>query len=401
MQTNTINIQDITNLLNASENREIRRKDTKEEIYRWIQDTVVSVRYLRLGKKEKGKVLRYLTVYSGYSTSHIKRLVRQYAETGYVRMKGRTQPMFPVIYTAGDIRTLAETMDAYGHQNGKAVRETLREMYAIYGDNRFVRLRHISPAHIYRLKKKDVFRAYARTFTKTRRTAVPIGARRKPYPAGKPGYIRVDSVHQGDKEKEKGIYHLNLVDEVTQWEVVCCVEVISEQFLLPALEEALGSFPFRLLNLHSDNGSEYINYTVARLLEKLRVTQSKGRSRHCNDNALVEGKNAAVVRKYIGHGHIPKDYASAIAVFYREHFNDFLNFHRCCAFPEEMTLPNGKIKKIYREYRTPCQKLLSLPDAGQYLKEEVTVSSLEKKAGETSHLAAAQAMQQAKHRLFT
>lgn len=112
-------------------------------------------------------------------------------------------------------------------------------------------------------------------------------------------------MHQGDRDKEKGVYHLNLVDEVTQAEIVVTIYGISEEFLRPALMEALDLFVFVLLGFHSDNGSEYINKVVAGLLEKLLIEQTKSRSRHTNDNALAEGKNAAVVRKHFGYRHIP------------------------------------------------------------------------------------------------
>lgn len=107
-------------------------------------------------------------------------------------------------------------------------------------------------------------------------------------------------MHQGDFDLEKGVYHINLVDEVTQIEYVGCVKVISEYFLLPLLEELLKTFPFRIFGFHSDNGSEYINYQVSKMLQKMLVEQTKSRSRRTNDNALVEGKNGAIVRKYLG-----------------------------------------------------------------------------------------------------
>ena len=110
----------------------------------------------------------------------------------------------------------------------------------------------------------------------------------------------------------KGVYFINLVDEVTQWEVVACVPDISELFLEPVLEACLSTFPFRVLGFHSDNGGEYINKIVARLLKKLLIDQTKSRARRTNDNALVEGKNGAVVRRHFGHGHIPKKHAEAI-----------------------------------------------------------------------------------------
>ena len=401
MKTNTINIQHIIHLLRVAKHTAIQRRDTKEEIYRWVEYTLVGVRYLTLKRKEKGIVRKYLRTYSGYSDSHTKYLIGKYCKEGYIRLKNRTQRTFPTKYGTREVALLAETSAALGHPNGRVVQETCKEMYFVYGDERYRHLKDLSVPHLYRLRKKEVYKTHARHFTKTKKTSVPIGERRKPRPDGKPGYIRVDSVHQGDRDGEKGVYHINLVDEVTQWQVVVCVEGISEQFLIPAIKEALHSFPFTILNFHSDNGSEYINHTVANLLEKMRVTQTKGRTRHCNDNALVESKNASTIRKHIGHGHIPKQYATVINTFYQRHFNNFLNYHRFCAFPEESVLPNGKIKKVYNEYKTPVQKLLSLPNPKQHLKETATIAALKKKTQKKSHLQAGQEMQSAKIKLFT
>ena len=133
--------------------------------------------------------------------------------------------------------------------------------------------------------------------------------RRKPCPYGQPGYLRIDSVHQGVLDGRKGLYHINAVDAVTQMEVAACVEKISERFLIPALEQMFEFLPFVILGFHSDNGSEYVNKTVAKLLKKLHVEFTKSRARHSNDNALVECKNGHVIRKQFGHAHIPQHYA--------------------------------------------------------------------------------------------
>ena len=75
--------------------------------------------------------------------------------------------------------------------------------------------------------------------TKTQPKAIPISQRRKPLPNNQLGYIRIDSVHQGDQDKRKRIYHVNAVDEVTQFQVVVTVERISEEFMQPALTALL------------------------------------------------------------------------------------------------------------------------------------------------------------------
>ena len=155
-------------------------------------------------------------------------------------------------------------------------------------------------SHLYNLRKSITYTRQRRHFEKTQPKPSKIGERRKPQPHGKPVYIRIDTVHQGDLDKQKGVYHINAVDEVTQFEVMFTVEKISEIYLIPALDQLLETFPFTVLGFHSDNGSEYINKRVAGLLEKLRIEFTKSRSRHSNDNALAESKNGAVVRKLFG-----------------------------------------------------------------------------------------------------
>lgn len=378
----------------------VKRQDSKEDVYAWIADILVRLRYMHAKKKDKGTIRRYLSVYTGYTERHIDTLIAQYRKTGTIVRAKRTQPKFERVYTGADIELLAKLADAYEHQNGRALKRTMWEMYHVYGDCRFERLADLSVSHLYILKQTPIFKEAALTYTKTRPVQVPIGERKKPYPEGKPGFIRVDSVHQGDRDKEKGVYHITLVDEVTQHEITACVEGLSEEFLLSALETALNAFPFVILNFHSDNGSEYINGRVARLLEKMRIHQTKSRPRHSNDNALAEGKNAAVVRKHMGRMHIPRRHAPLINEFYETHLNPFVNYHRPCAYPDLIVDAKGKVKKVYKTYMTPVQKLLSLPDVEQYLKPGVTKASLAEECRRKSHLEAAEDMQKAKQRLF-
>ena len=391
-------------LINAAKalgDNALKRQDGKDAVYAWIDTTLRRFHYRKCGKKDKGIIRRYLCLYSGYTDSHIDHLIARWKKHSVLRRIARTQPEFERVYGAADIALLAEVALAYRHQNGKALREVCRAMYHTYNDLRFEHLAKISVSRLYDLKKTQVFISRAGVYTKTKATAIPIGERKKPFPEGKPGYIRVDSVHQGDWEKEKGVYHVNLVDEVTQWEVLVCVEGIAEQFLLPALSEALELFPFRIINFHSDNGSEYINYQVAAMLEKLRVTQTKSRARESGDNGLVEGKNGAVVRKWMGHAHIPKRHAGKIMEFYRTYFITFTNFHRFCAFPDEEIDMRGKIVKKYHTYLTPCMKLCVVPNVEEYLKEGVTIARLTAEAQKKTHLCSAQETAKARNSLFT
>jgi len=231
---------------------------------------------------------------------------------------------------------------------------------------------------------------------------VNIGEWAKPDAGGRPGYIRVDTIHQGDRDGEKGVYHINAVDEVTQWENVASVEKISEYYLEPILGTMLAGFPFVIRGFHSDNGSEFINKTVAKLLNKLLICFTKSRPRHTNDNGLVESKNGSVVRKQLGYVHIPQSYATTIDQYYRNFLNIYINFHRPCFFPVSVIDHKGKVKKTYPypEVMTPYQKLISLPQAQGYLKTGVTLRQLDDIAHQMSDNDFAERMVNARSNLF-
>src|SRR3989344_4429776 len=382
---NVVSIAQLREFLKLSNSATFSRENV-DEAYEWIGRTLGKFAYHRLAKKKKG---------TGRAEAS-----RRKGEVGRIVKRERTQPTFPTIYTPEDISLIATVDNAEGRRTGGALKKTLMDMFHVYKDSRFERLSNISVSHLYNLRGTTVYQSRSLSYTKTPTVSVDIGIRKKPRPEGRPGFLRVDSVHQGDLDKQKGVYHINLVDEVTQDEIVVTVEGISEEFLRPALEAALEDFPFRILGFHSDNGSEYLNKVVARLLQKLLIEQTKSRSRRTNDNALVEGKNAAVVRKHFGYAHIPRKYATLMNEFNRDYLNPYLFFHRQCAFATDVVDENGRVKKIYKDYLTPCEKLLSIPDVEQYLKSDVTKEELRKETLRQTRLAAAQEMQEAKKQLF-
>ena len=396
---NVVSIAQLREFLKLSNSATFSRENV-DEAYEWIGRTLGKFAYHRLAKKEKGTVRAYVRRMTGYSDTQLDRLIRRKREVGRIVKRERTQPTFPTIYTPEDISLIATVDNAEGRRTGGALKKTLMDMFHVYKDSRFERLSNISVSHLYNLRGTRVYQSRSLSYTKTPTVSVDIGIRKKPRPEGRPGFLRVDSVHQGDLDKQKGVYHINLVDEVTQDEIVVTVEGISEEFLRPALEAALEDFPFRILGFHSDNGSEYLNKVVARLLQKLLIEQTKSRSRRTNDNALVEGKNAAVVRKHFGYAHIPRKYATLMNEFNRDYLNPYLFFHRQCAFATDVVDENGRVKKIYKDYLTPCEKLLSIPDVEQYLKSDVTKEELRKETLRQTRLAAAQEMQEAKKQLF-
>ncbi|MBU1092183.1 DDE-type integrase/transposase/recombinase [Patescibacteria group bacterium] len=381
---------------------------SREEKYKWIEWTLFKFGYFRLKKGDKSIVKKYIMKMTGYSDAQVTRLIDRKKKTHRIKVKQGNQNKFKKVYEPADVALLIRTDQAHGRLSGPATKTILRRECEVYGKSEYEKLSHISSSHIYNLRGTNQYRSRLGSYEKTKPTTANIGERRKPDNQGEPGYIRVDTVHQGDYVDEtgqkKGVYHINLVDEVVQWEIVGSVEGISERFLKPLLEQLIKQFPFRIKNFHSDNGSEYINKTVAKLLNKMMIDQTKSRPRRSNDNGLVETKNGVVIRKHIGYAYIEQRHADKINLFYKTYFNPYLNYHRPCAFPTKISDPKkkGRMKTVYRQedYLTPLQKLQTIKNVNQYFKPNMTLKLLQQFASQMSDTEAAESMQKAKYELF-
>ncbi len=160
--------------------------------------------------------------------------------------------------------------------------------------------------------------------------------------------------------------------------------------------------PFAILGFHANNGSEYINYQVAVLLETLRVEFTTSRPPHSNDTALAESQNGAVVRKHLGSAQIPPHGAGLVNDFCANHLTPYVNLHRPRFFPETIADAKGKECKRdrYEEMKTPYEKLKSLPSASQYLKPGIAVEQRNAQAARMSDNDAAVALNHARRTLF-
>ena len=398
-ETEKLSLQQIEKFLAAA--KEVRfEASERKQVYGWIERLLCQQEYTRQGRRERGLVRRYIGKMTGLSRAQLTRLVGRYMATGQVRMKSARRHCFPQRYTRADIELLAQVDQAHDGLSGPATRRILEREFREYGKREFERLATISNGHLYNLRRHPRYRQQRKNYQKTRPSLVPIGERRRPDPKGRPGYLRVDTVHQGDTESTKGVYHINAVDEVTQWEIAASVERISEAYLEPVLATMLTQFPFVIHGFHSDNGSEFINQTVAKLLNKLMIQQTKSRPRHSNDNGLAETKNGAIIRKHMGWGHIPAAHAERIQQFYSAYLNPYLNYHRPCAQADVEVDAKGRKRRRYRRYQTPLETLLSLLNPQQYLRPGLTLATLKRISKLRSDTEAARLMQEAKHRLF-
>ncbi|MGH9626692.1 MAG: integrase, partial [Bryobacteraceae bacterium] len=339
---------------------------SRREVYEWAEKLLTEQQYLRQGRRGKGLLRAYAGRMTGLSRAQVTRLVTRFRKTGRLELARGRRHRFRSRYTREDIALLAQVDQAHDTLSGPATRHILRREFAVYGKAEFARLAAISNGHLYNLRQHPRYRERLLHYQKTRPVSVAIGERKRPQADGRPGFLRVDTVHQGDGPGGKGIYHINAVDEVTQWEIVLAAPRISETYLGPVLEMLLLQFPFSIRGFHSDNGSEFINKTVAKLLSKLLIEQTKSRPRRSNDNGLVETKNAAIVRKHMGWGYIDPGAADRLNDFYTGFLNPYLNYHRPCAQPVIERDGKGRKHRRYPCCQTPLEKLLSLSHPQQY-----------------------------------
>ena len=221
----------------------------KQARYEWIDETLRKFKYHRLKRRgEKSVVNAYIRKVTGLSKIQTKRLIRRHKRRGELKL-------------------------GHGHLSGQATRSILKREYETFHHEAYQTISRISSSHIYNIRggNRQYNSSKAKWVARTKATAVNIGTRAKPCPEGKPGYLRVDTVHSGDLNGEKGAYHINIVDEVTQWEMLAIVPNISEYALAPVVETLISLYPFVILEFHSDNGSEFINHVV-----HVRIRRGRG-----------------------------------------------------------------------------------------------------------------------------
>jgi Integrase core domain len=392
-------LKQVKSFIKGSREVEFRGLNAREK-YDWIEEVLKRFRYPKLHKEGKGLIKTYLLKVTGYSRAQLTRLIRLYQQSGKVQPVKYQRHRFPQKYSAEDVALLAKTDELHGWLSGPATKKILERENEVYGHFEYASIAAISVAQIYNLRRSQ--RYGGKHYTHTKPAVSKIGERVKPESHGQPGLIRIDTVHQGDRDGRKGVYHINSVDEITQWEVVVSLERITEKHLEANLEGLLKQFPFQVKGFHSDNGGEYVNKVVAQILNKLLIRFTRSRPRHPDDNGLVESKNGSVIRKNLGYIHIPQAAAGLLNKYHQYYLNPYINFHRPCFFPVEGIDGKGRVQKKYpySKITTPFEKLKSIPNIESYLCQGVTLIKMQQYADQMSDNNFAERMVKARSNLF-
>jgi hypothetical protein len=211
-----LSLEQIEAFLNASEALRFEG-ETQAQIYRWVEAVLARQEYHQQSRRARGLLRSYVVKMTGRSRAQVTRWIARYRKSGALQPAPYRRHRFAQRYTRADLELLATVDAAHENLSGPATRRILEREYRLYGKPEFERLSTISVAHLYNLRQQPRYRERRLHSVKTRPTAVAIGERRCPDPQGQPGYLRVDTVHQGDAPAGQGVYHINAVDQVTQW----------------------------------------------------------------------------------------------------------------------------------------------------------------------------------------
>jgi hypothetical protein len=399
---NLNSIEDLEHFILSNQTEVLSVLGNKQERYQFIQKVLVKFSYITLNRADKGVVNRYIRKTSGYSRQQLTRLIKQYKDGGGIQWRPCRNNGFSTIYNIKDIKLLVEMDTRHSDICGHAIKKLMERAYDIYEQQEYHTLANISVSHLYNLRSSQEYQKQRKHLKKTQPRQIAIGKRRKPQSNGQPGYIRIDTVFQDYLDGHKRIYHINAIDEVTQFEVVCSVEQISERDLIPVLGQMLAAFPFIIKEFYLDNSSEQINKYVCKLLTKLQRKSTTSSFHHSNADILTQSDGTSVIRELFDTKHMTQHWASLINEFNLEYLYPYINYHLPCFFPITTLNKNGKSIKIYpyENMMTPYEKLKSLPNAETYLKPNLCFKKLDEQVMAMTDNACAELLHKERSKLF-
>jgi len=189
----------------------------------------------------------------------------------------------------------------------------------------------------------------------------------------RPGAFQADTVgHEGGLAKGEYCFSLVLVDVASGWTELRALKNRAARWIVEALTAVWSDLPFPFTSLHTDNGGEFVNATVASLCAERGYGFTRSRADKKNDNCYVESRNDDAVRRTVGSVRLDTDAElSALAEFYQlacPLSNFFLPSHRLISKHRD----GGRLHKCYDTPTTPYRRLLDSPHLAQDAKDRLT-----------------------------
>jgi hypothetical protein len=339
----------------------------------------VAERYERATKRDKRHILDQFVAITGYHRKHSIRLLNSTAELVTPRQPRRFRVYDEAVKEA--LIALWETSDRICGKRLKALLPILVPALERHGHLRLDdtvrdKLLSASAATIDRLLVE--VRGRVRDSTRPKRRAKTAVQRKVPirtfgdWHDPRPGYVETDLVsHCGHDPAGSFAHTLVLTDVCSGWTECAALVVREGTLIVQALEGLRTSMPFPLLGIDTDNGSEFLNDTLLAYCEKHGIEFTRSRPYRKNDQAWVEQKNGAVVRRLVGHRRLEGIAASSSLSRLYAASRMFVNFFQPSFKLLEKSRAGSRVIKRYDAPTTPCARLLAAPSLEEAMKERL------------------------------
>ncbi len=338
----------------------------KEDKYALLR--IFSSKYRKASTKQKGLILTEVVSLTGYHRKHARRLLvnpplrskfKRYRPSTYLTILPQLKKLWAVSnFACGKILVPAipEFLESLKRHKEIKVSSLEEKM-----------LLKISAATVDRLLKVDRKRLQIKGRSGTKpgtllKNQIPVRIF-TPWDEQTPGFLEIDLVaHCGDSLMDTHINSLDAVDIATTWtEKQACMGK-SERAVIAAYEDMEKRFPFKILGIDSDNGSEFVNWHFLRLAKRKQITFTRSRAYRKNDQAHIEQKNFSTVRKIIGYRRLETQKQLVLLNRIYQLLSDYLNFFIPTLKLVRKVHIGSKVKRIYDKPKTPYQRVLEHPD---------------------------------------
>ena len=179
-----------------------------------------------------------------------------------------------------------------------------------------------------------------------------------------PGYLEVDMVEHCGGVKHDGnfVHSLVLTDIATGWTECIAMPVRNQSLIVAGFAKAASELPFAMLGIDTDNDSAFMNQTVLDYCKENGLEQTRSRAYKKNDNAWVEQKNGAIVRRLVGYGKLSGLRATYDLGQLYAASRLYINFFQPSFKLKSKTRDGARVQKKYHAPMTPCDRLLALPE---------------------------------------
>ena len=337
---------------------------SKKELLETIQP-----RYKKATKSEKQQILNEFVAITGYHRKYAIRIL-----TKWVRRKHPKKPGPKKIYQGEVVVVLRQIREICGRICSKRLHPFLPEMVRVLERHNELQLSAETKLLLLSISRSSIDRClgpadrehpHGLSTTKPGtllKKSIPVRTY-TPWDEEKPGFLEIDLVaHCGETTEGQFVNTLTCVDISTGWTECLAVLTRNKQTVFEAIKTMRARLPFALLGIDSDNGSEFINDLLFHYCQYQKITFTRSRPYHKNDQAHVEQKNWSVVRRLIGYDRFETEAENNLLQSIYADLRLYFNFFQPVLKLVSKEQVDKKIIKRYDTAATPYQRVLASKD---------------------------------------